>query len=362
MTRVGAMFAGYGGLELGLGLTVPDARTVWVAETNPMASKVLAARFPHAPNLGDVRAVDWASAPPVDVLTGGSPCQDLSQAGERLGMMPGTRSGLWESMTHAIAELRPSWVVWENVKGALSARAYSALEPNEGRVGITAGKPAIRALGRVLGDLANLGYDATWCGLRASDVGAPHQRFRIFVLAWPADAHGERIVRRRPPPKSWGKEPADRDRGPAAEPLTPLPAAVLLPTPAVNDDDTGDDGGDPSLDWWDDWAPRYAPAMTRWDTYAPAITRWETVLGRPAPEPTEPTGKGDTRRLAPRFVEWLMGLPDGWVTDVDGLNRQGAFTVLGNGVVPQQAAAALDHLWAVAHDLSSTSREGERAS
>ncbi|MEV8029217.1 hypothetical protein [Cellulosimicrobium funkei] len=81
--------------------------------------------------------------------------------------------------------------------------------------------------------------------------------------------------------------------------------------------------------------------------YAPAIERWETVLGRPAPAPTEPTGKGGAHRLSPRFVEWMMGLPDGWVTDTD-TTRNEQLKALGNGVVPQQAAAALRHMLALA--------------
>ncbi|KRC37499.1 hypothetical protein ASE15_05140 [Oerskovia sp. Root22] len=77
--------------------------------------------------------------------------------------------------------------------------------------------------------------------------------------------------------------------------------------------------------------------------YAPAIERWERVFGRPAPSPTEPTGKGGAQRLSPRFVEWLMGLPDGWVTDTD-ITRNEQLKALGNGVVPQQAAAAIRHM------------------
>ena len=71
-----------------------------------------------------------------------------------------------------------------------------------------------------------------------------------------------------------------------------------------------------------------------------AIRRWERVLGRPAPSPTELSAKG-AQRLSPRFVEFMMGLPAGWVTDVPGLSRNEQLKALGNGVVPQQAAAAL---------------------
>lgn len=82
-----------------------------------------------------------------------------------------------------------------------------------------------------------------------------------------------------------------------------------------------------------------------WGQYADAIRRWERALGRPAPAPTEPTAKG-SQRLSPAFVEWMMGLPGGHVTDVPGVTRNAQLKALGNGVVPQQAAAALRYMLA----------------
>ena len=82
-----------------------------------------------------------------------------------------------------------------------------------------------------------------------------------------------------------------------------------------------------------------ARTLTDWGAYTPAIRRWE-ALTRPAPPPTQPSHKG-TPQLSPAFVEWLMGLPAGWVTDVPGLTRNQQLKALGNGVVPQQAAAVL---------------------
>ena len=87
-----------------------------------------------------------------------------------------------------------------------------------------------------------------------------------------------------------------------------------------------------------------------WADYAAAIRRWEGVLGRPAPDPTEPGKSGDPR-LSPAFVEWMMGLPAGWVTDpAIGISRNDQLKALGNGVVPQQAALALDVLLQGASD------------
>ena len=182
----GALFAGMGGLELGV-QSVLGGHTLWHSEFDTAASKVLAHHWPDVPNLGDITEIDWATTPRVNVLTGGSPCQDVSTAGARRGMKPGTRSGLWASMSDAIQILKPDLVVWENVRGVLSAEAHSDLEPCPGCVGDERGGVVLRALGRVLGDLADIGYDAWWCGLRAADVGAPHGRYRVFVFAWPAD-------------------------------------------------------------------------------------------------------------------------------------------------------------------------------
>jgi len=80
--------------------------------------------------------------------------------------------------------------------------------------------------------------------------------------------------------------------------------------------------------------------QTNWGKFEPAIKRWETVLGRPAPEPTKPDGKENAHRLSSRFTEWMMGVPEGWITDV-GLSRNDELKACGNGVVPQQAELAL---------------------
>lgn len=438
-----SLCTGYGGIDLALE-AVWGAETVAVADIDPGACKILAHRYPGVPNLGDITATDWSAwAGKVDVISGGTPCQDLSHAGRRAGMTEGTRSNLWVAMREAIAVIRPPLVVWENVRGAYSAAADSALEPCPGCVGDPIVGTPLRALGRVLGDLSSLGYDALWYGLRAADVGAAHGRFRVFVYAWPADAESD--TRRLldgdrgsadagsceapaglsllPTPKVTDEHhssPADRDRNApglrAIRYLLPTPEANtatnggsqhpdkrragghsinlqdtvehLLPTPAVNDMGAGK-----TPDAWDAWteamqarhgngnghgksleieAQRLLPttratdgtkgAVSRtattdrrviegranlpesalsqdWREYEPAIRRQENAFGRPAPAPTEP-GKNGQPRLSPRFSEWLMGLPAGWVTDVPGLTRAEELKALGNGVVPQQASAA----------------------
>lgn len=130
----GELFAGYGGLALAVEYAL-NATTAWVCEFEEAPSKILAQHFPEAPNFRDVTAVDWETVPPVDIISGGSPCQDVSLAGSRRGMTDGTRSNLWVSMREAIKTIRPRLVVWENVKGTRSATASSDLEPCPGCMG-----------------------------------------------------------------------------------------------------------------------------------------------------------------------------------------------------------------------------------
>lgn len=195
MLKIGSLFTGYSGLDMAVE-ELFDAKTVWVSDIEKGPSALLAHHYPDTPNLGDITKINWADVEPVDIITGGSPCQDVSQAGARKGMSEGTRSNLWVAMRGAVSALRPRYVVWENVRGALSARADSDLGWTEGllderpaeRIPTQEKDHSLRALGRVLGDLADLGYDASWTTVPASAVGAPHKRERVFVLAWDQDA------------------------------------------------------------------------------------------------------------------------------------------------------------------------------
>jgi DNA (cytosine-5)-methyltransferase 1 len=118
----------------------------------------------------------------------------------------------------------------------------------------------------------------------------------------------------------------------------------MLPTPRASDGHGRCHHGQGGLDLTTtvaDMPHPPEPADDRWGPYAAAVARWEHLLGRPVPQPTQP-GRHGKPVLAPPFVEWLMGLPEGWVTDPAlGLPRTRALRVLGNGVVPQQAAAAV---------------------
>ncbi|MFS8104692.1 DNA cytosine methyltransferase [Lentzea alba] len=178
---MGSLCTGYGGLDLGVLAALGGGRIAWVADPDPHIAQILDARTPGIPNLGDLRHIDWAAVEPVDVLVAGFPCQDISAAGKRAGIEKGVRSGLWADIVAGLRVLRPALVVVENV---------AALRWRNG------------GLHRVLGDLAEAGYDALWRSVRAADVGAAHRRERVFLLAW----------LREPAPGRRGGDAADADR------------------------------------------------------------------------------------------------------------------------------------------------------
>ncbi|MFI5951859.1 DNA cytosine methyltransferase [Micromonospora chalcea] len=155
--RIGSLCTGYGGLDMAVELVLGGQLT-WYAETDRHAATVCAHHWPGVPNLGDIRTIDWTDVPPVDILTAGFPCQDISNAGKRAGIT-GVHSNLWTSVAHAVRALRPPVVFVENV-AALRTRGLDVVHA----------------------DLAALGYDTSWLCLRASDIGAPHRRDRLFLL------------------------------------------------------------------------------------------------------------------------------------------------------------------------------------
>ncbi len=361
--RVGSLFSGYGGLDLAVE-EVFDGETVWFSEFGPAPARVFAHHWPGVPNLGDITTVDWRTVEPVDVICGGFPCQDVSTVGKRAGLHPGTRSGLWARMAEAIDVLRPEWVVAENVRGLLSATAtrptpegdetdgcnpvpstsepatpdstVRGVESDPWSLGDQPARP-LRALGAVLGDLADLGYDARWLGLPASDIGAPHTRFRIFILARRTVPDPAGLRRRA----RWG-EPGPGTRTPRNNCAVP---SGHRPGPQWAGDGPAASGAGAAV------APDRA-ALRRWGRYAQSIRRWEHLAGRQAPAPTV-LSDGGQYRPAPRFVEWLMGLPDGWVTAPDlGLTSAEQLAALGNGVLPPQAVRALIALRAADTDCA----------
>ena len=170
---VGSLFSGIGGLDLGLEWA--GFETAWFCEIEPFPQQVLEKHWPGVPIYNDVREITAGNVRPVDVIAGGFPCQDISWAGRGRGIdydlseQEGTRSGLWWEMWRVIRDLRPRYVIAENV-------------------------PALthRGLDIVLGSLAQIGYDAEWQTISAASVGAPHIRERVFIVAYPRGDESKR--------------------------------------------------------------------------------------------------------------------------------------------------------------------------
>lgn len=307
-----SLCAGIGGLDLAL--ETLGYRTAWQVELDPDASTVLEHRFPGVPNLGDLTAI--TDPPPVDAVVAGFPCQPVSTAGRRRGI--DDERWLWDDIADLLRRMepRPRFVYLENVAGLLTA--------NDGA-----------ALACVLHDLDALRFDAEWACLRASDVGAPHQRNRWWLVAHAADADGAGLEGRTAVPERRG------ERTPRSSRLESLADADGERRDRLEEQHSETP---PRLDrpprrhphrrGMEDHRPRQDRPPIQWGVYAAAVHRWERILGRPAPAPTDHAG-----RLSPEFVEWMMGYPAGWVTDLN-LTRNAMLRCLGNAVVPQQAVAA----------------------
>ncbi len=219
------------------------AYTVWCAEYDKYASELIEENFGYL-NHGDISKIDWSRVEPIDILTAGYPCQPFSEAGKRKGV--NDERHIWPHITEAIRVLRPKFIVLENVRGHLSL-----------------------GFDRVLGDLTELGYDARWKVVRASEVGAPHSRARVFIVAYTRD-------------QGWTDEWQTQELGWGSASLVDL---CMQNPPATLDRD----------------------------------------------------------KVNVKFVEYMMGLKPGWVTDMD-ISLTQKFKMLGNGVVPQQAYYALQQL------------------
>ena len=372
--RIGSLCTGYGGLDAAV-QEVFGGELAWVADNDPGVQKILACRYPGVHNVGDITAADWSGADSVDLVCGGYPCQPDSDAGPRRGTED--ERFIWPSIAEGLRKLQPGCVVFENVPGHLG-----------------------RGFPHVLADLAWLGYHVRWVTVRASDIGAPHKRARVFIygstgpvpLVPGAQVAGvlEDGAWRMPQESLFGAvaltkmPPAGQMAGGLVYECHPGSPAVapggLLPTPAARDWKSGQsnimernarplnevienlpllktptaqlavNGGsqDPAKRRAGGHGPTLADQLENlpmasgeidWDEYEPAVRRWEQLF-RPAPPPLAP-GRGGRPRLSPPFPEWMMGLPVGHVTDVPGLTRKEQLHALGNGVVPQQAAMAL---------------------
>jgi DNA (cytosine-5)-methyltransferase 1 len=279
-----------------------NAETVWVSEIDKYASQVIEQRF-GVINHGDLKTINWAEVEPIDILTAGYPCQPFSHAGHRKGL--DDERHIWPYIKEAISHLRPQFVILENVRGHLSL-----------------------GFDQVLKDLTELGYDARWQIVRASDVGAPHQRARLFIVAYPNSKH-------------WGI-PSSSDI-----------IAYANDNRLSNRDTCGSESkitrvtGDGSIAYTDS----NSCAQSRRNDTCFYGTPSEIINGSNRQkhrfsremDRQEVPATLDQGKLNAKFVEYMMGLPVGWVTNT-GLSRAQQLKMLGNGVVPQQAYYALELL------------------
>lgn len=378
--RSGSLFTGTAALDLAA-QELFNTELAWLAEYEPPdkkgratqgAARLLAHWLPEVPNLGDITAVDWglvALLAPIDVLTAGWPCQPFSLAGKRKGA--DDERALWPEVARCVRALRPRYILLENVSACVGSE-----------------------LGRVAATLAEHGYRFAWVCLPASAVGAPHRRLRLFIVATTDSgsqtgderpglrAHDPIRVRRPRSPHRRGTS-ADaasvrrREGGSEAAGVIGGPDAPERGVPAGRDEAVANAGRDArEEDDADVSAPagrrraasdadrsvrerdlrdsgpgtvqrevadRDSPGCVDWAGYEPAIRRWEGILGRPAPFPTIVGARGG-RALNPALTEWMMGLPDGWITEVPNLSRAAMIKLAGNGVVPRQATVAYRYL------------------
>lgn len=165
--NMGSLFAGIGGFELGIEKAMPFVNTLWQCEQDKYCQHVLQHHWPNATMFDDVRNINTNIARPIDILCGGFPCQDISIAGNKKGIVKNeTRSGLWWEMHRITSDFRPHIVFMENV---------SAI--------------SIRGLDTVTASLTEIGYVTEWQTVRASHLGAPHQRERWFAVAYPIELY-----------------------------------------------------------------------------------------------------------------------------------------------------------------------------
>jgi len=278
--KIGSLCTGYGGLDMAVEAYF-EAKTAWVSEIDKYACEVIDARI-NKPNIGNLKVVNWAEVEPVDIITAGYPCQPFSHAGLRKGVKD--ERHLWPYIKQAISTIRPSFVFLENVRGHFGLGFRD-----------------------VLTDLTSIRYDVRWTLIRASDVGAPHRRERLFIVAEPTNTTStglQRCIGTRYGLKQRCKNVEYTNTHSERQPLGKY---------------RGTEGRHYRK-------PQFKPNRVG-----------EIIYTQRVPAPL------DQGKLNVKFVEYMMGLPAGWVTDVD-ISRTQQLKILGNGVVPQQAYRALELL------------------
>jgi len=280
--KIGSLCSGYGGLDMAVEGYF-NAQTVWMCDNDKYASIVIKEQW-GLPNLGNLKEVDWTTVEPIDILTAGYPCQPFSNAGLRKGA--NDERHIWPSIKEIISQLRPRIVILENVRGHLTL-----------------------GFKEVLKDLTEIRYNAKWSIVRASDVGAPHRRERLFVIAKPSNSNGFR-GNLRGQDEEWNQRKSQFEPSECSKTIT--------------DSNRNEQQGN-------------RPTQRLGSRFN---SQSEMRLQR-TPNPLDINNK-----LNATFVEYMMGLPVGWVTDLD-ISRSQQLKLLGNGVVPQQAYKAIEQLIAI---------------
>lgn len=284
-----------------------DYTTIGFSEIDKYASAVLKYHWPQIKNYGDIKNISWSEVPDFDLLTGGSPCQDLSIAGKRAGL-EGHRSGLFYEYMRAVKEKKPKYFIWENVKGTLSS--------NKGF-----------DFASVLNEMAEAGYSLWWQVLNAKDFGVPQNRERIFVIGF----------RDRPAPEIFfEREVSGEDtRAMGQEISYALDANYAKGTNTL------------------DKSRRQVIKQLNNPTHS--NNRIYSADGEPSFTVNTQDRHGvydgaKIRRLTPLECERLMGLPDGWTSkgvmndQVIDISDSQRYKLCGNGVVVNVVEEIIKHL------------------
>ena len=331
--KVGALCAGYGGIELGLSKIV-KTELAWVSEIEPNASRLLQHRY-GVPNHGDLTKIGvedevlfTESIEPVDIITAGFPCQPFSVAGDRKGV--NDERWLIDDVCRIARITEAKWLILENVRGILTANSGNAIA-------------------RVCAAMAYNGFSRwEWGTLRASDIGAPHKRDRWFCIAtntnssgWRKHGRGISVDQEQPAVKrdSFTTRRDTQLRG-SSEQSSGFVANSDCRTGQEFDFGYGDRRWEEAgVNWVAGDYPERRSISGSFSKYEQAIKHWEQIIGRRSPQPS------NDFRLNHWFVEWMMGLPPGWVCGEElGISRTACLKMLGNGVIPQQAAVAISTL------------------
>lgn len=280
-----------GGMGNGRGKYSNDNRceTIGFSEIDKYASAVFEYHWPNTKNYGDITKINWDKVPDFDLLTGGSPCQDLSIAGKRAGL-DGSRSGLFWEFMRAVREKKPRYFIWENVKGALSS--------NKGL-----------DFAAVLNEMAEAGYSLWWQVLNAKDFGVPQNRERIFVVGFRDEPSREIFFEREDSPKDnviptlTTRYYSGQANGAYIGDKKNKIKQLNNPTHS-NNRLYSDDGISPALNTAQ--GGNRQPKIL-----SDILERKKDSLGRNMPI-HRAIGKSRIRRLTPIECERLMGLPDNW--------------------------------------------------